>query len=636
MLLESSLPHASEHHSYLFQFPSQVLTATHGDDLPALFQTVEAALAAGLWAAGYVAYEAGAHFLGLPDRPSDSPLAVIGIYGQPQIFDHDAASRVADNSAPIPLSLALMPRITVSEYRQSIQQILNWIAAGDTYQLNYTTRLQSPCPHPALEVYNALRAQQRSSYAAVVHLEADRTVLSLSPELFFRVDEAGLLTTRPMKGTAHRSADPVEDARFAAALQHDEKNRAEHVMIVDLLRNDLNRICRTGTVAADDLFHVEQYSTVHQMTSRVSGSLRSGTCWYQVFRALFPGGSITGAPKRHTAELIAQVERQPRGVYTGAIGYFAPDRTACFNIAIRTAVLSPNEAAKARHPERSEAKRSALEEPAILSRLTAPPVTQTLTLGVGGGIVADSTATAEYTEALLKAAFVHQAASPVHLFETMRAQDGRIPLLEDHLKRITDSAEALGFKADPQALRDTVNRAVTSTQGTQRVRMELNRSGGTDVTISELSSWPAEVHLRMSHLKTEASSPHLRHKTTFRPEYQGEYLEAVSAGFTDALFVNTDGELTETCIANLLLFTGGRWYTPALSCGVLPGVLRSYLLKTGQIQEQPLTLEHLQSSHAVAVCNAIRGVAPVRLLLFHSGEVFRWTTGTTPLPSPPW
>lgn len=592
ILLESSLPSATEHISLLFEDPIEILTANTPDDLPSLFATIEAASQHGHWVAGWMAYEAGAHFLQLPARAISGPVAIFGIYRQPQIFDHTAQHEPETTQQTQPLQLALMPTITPAQYTAAINRIQQWIAAGDTYQVNFTTPLTTPCTHTPQQVYEALHTQQPCSFGAIVNLRPDSTILSFSPELFFQTDAAGNIATRPMKGTSPRSTNAAEDQALAEALRHDEKNRAEHVMIVDLLRNDMNRICHTGSVHAASLFDIESLPTVHQMTSTIRGQLPTETSWYEVFRALFPGGSITGAPKRHTVELIQQLETAPRGVYTGAIGYLAPDRSACFNIAIRTAVLEDN----------------------------------TLTLGAGGGIVADSTAASEYREMLLKASFVQRASQPFQLIETMRAENNSIPLLQHHLHRLNASAEALGFTFDKQHAEADILSALAANHSAQpqRIRLLLHRDGTIEKEFSLAAAWPQHLSLLLSQQHTHARSPHLRHKTTFRPEYHAAYLAATSAGFQDMLFCNAAGEVTETCIATILVHMAGRWYTPPQRSGILPGAYREQLLATGTIEERPVTLADLREASHVALCNALRGVASVTALQLPNGDKLHW------------
>lgn len=603
-MLESSLPSASQHHSLLFQKPHRTLLAHRPGDLPHLFAQIEDALQQGHWVAGWLSYEAGYHFLDLPTPLTLQPLAIFGIYNTPEVFDHTAPKPAEAVSHPAKLNIAPMPIVDVATYRHNIERIQQWIAAGDTYQVNYTLPLTTPCAHNAQQVYEALQAQQPCSYGAFTNLLPSSTILSLSPELFFSADADGNLTTRPMKGTAPRGSTHAEDSAIAEALRNDEKNRAEHVMIVDLLRNDMNRICRIGSVDAASLFDIESLPTVHQMTSTIRGQLPAHTLWYQVFRALFPGGSITGAPKRHTVELIQQLEPTPRGVYTGAIGYFAPNRRACFNISIRTAMLADN----------------------------------TLALHAGGGIVADSTAASEYNELLLKTAFVQRASHPIQLIETMRVHHGTITLLPHHLNRLEASADALGFPFNKQQAEATIQAAVAaqSAEHPHRLRLLLHRDGTIENEFASVPAWPEHATLLLSHERTQANSPHLRHKTTFRPEYHAAHGAATSAGFHDMLFCNTADEVTETCIANVLVHMHGRWYTPPLRNGVLPGVYRTQLVAAGLLEERSITVTDLHQATHVAVCNALRGIATVTILQLPNGNAIRWVPATHLPTLPAW
>jgi para-aminobenzoate synthetase/4-amino-4-deoxychorismate lyase len=625
VLLESSLPDRTESHSYLFTGASQILMAKAGDDLPSLFEGIENALKQGKWVAGWMAYEAGAHFLGLPQRsiaPMDCPLAIFGVYESPRVFDHLAQQAVEETAAtPAALPMAPMLRMDRVRYTAAIARIQAWIAAGETYQVNFTTSVTTPYTGQASTLYEALRVQQPCSYGGVVNLQPQQTILSFSPELFFRASPGGKLTTRPMKGTAARSGNPADDHALAEQLRNDEKNRAEHVMIVDLLRNDLGRICAPGTVQVDRLFDVETYATLLQMTSTITGQLPGALPWYEVFRALFPSGSITGAPKRHTMELIDQLEDHPRGIYTGALGYFAPDRSACFNVAIRTAVLTGN----------------------------------TLELGVGGGIVADSTSDGEYNECLLKTAFLQRAAQPIELMETMRWQRqhgeaaplwichfdrieaqwrnllladaatetiGRdIPLLAAHMTRLQASATALGFSFDLQQILATIKEATANwADQPQRIRLLLHRDGFCTLQHAEAPAWPQEIKLLLAGQRLQSSAPHLRHKTTFRPEYDPEFRVAHEAGFDEAIFLNQRDEIAEGCITSLLVAVGGAWFTPPLATGCLPGVYRGLLLDAGVITERALTLHDLRHADHVCLCNALRGVGAVGSLHLPGGE----------------
>ena len=380
-----------------------------------------------------------------------------------------------------------------------------------------------------------------------------------------------------------RGLDCAEDRAAAVRLRNDEKNCAEHVMIVDLLRNDLGRICEMGSVRVEELFSVERYETLLQMTSTVSGRLRGGLSYYEIFKGMFPSGSITGAPKIRTMEIIHELERGPRGIYTGAIGYMAPDGTAAFNVAIRTLVMKEGEAR----------------------------------MGVGGGIVADSEPMEEYRECLLKAEFLTRRRHDFQLIETM-LWEGDYFLLEMHLERMEASAEYFNFLWDREAV---VGRLEEVAKGFRlgeryRVRLLLNEAG--EVTVAavklsvEVSGWG---RVRLSMERTSSTDVFLRHKTTRRELYEREYARARAEGFDEVIFLNERGEVTEGAISNVFIRRAGRLLTPPLRCGVLPGVLRRHLLESdASAEECVLTVEDLESAEAVFVGNSVRGLREVRLL----------------------
>ena len=578
VLLESAAPHLPGSRTFLFQHPVRLLTAAAADDLPQLFAEVEVALHEGLFVAGWFAYECGAHFQGLPQRPAQTPLALLGVFKAPQIFNH-AEPHPSQPRSPAPLQpLALLPSLSPGEYTAGVERIQAWIAAGDTYQVNYTMPALSRFAGGSEALYAALLEQQQCAYAAVVRLESRRTILSFSPELFFQVDESGTITTRPMKGTSPRGEDDAQDRKLAHQLRHDEKTLAEHVMIVDLLRNDLGRICETGSVRVPELFTVETYPTVLQMTSKVAGQLKPETTWYEVFSALVPCGSVTGAPKHHTMQLIEQIEPEPRGIYTGAIGYIAPDRTSAFSVAIRTLSIEDG----------------------------------LVTAGTGGGIVADSNPADEYTECLWKLRFATQSSTPLTLFETLRLTGGDFPLLTRHMARMAASAAALGFSWNETSARTLL--ASVKQRDERRVRLTLARDGSMHIETFDHEPWPEALHLLLADGAVNSRDPALRHKCSFRQQYDDALADARAAGHNEALFRNEHGELTEGCISSLLVRLGDVVYTPPVSAGLLPGVARGLLLARGLIQERTLNLRQIIEADAVYLCNAVRGLAPVKTL----------------------
>ncbi len=602
VLLETSRFNSDNIHSYLFLDPVATIRAASLDEIPALFERMEAELAKGRHLAGYIGYECGEHFAfprGQSRRHQKSshgplPLAWFGVYEEPFVFDHIAGSFAGAIPSealiePAPLtavedvSVDLRLNISESDYSDAIVRIQQYIAAGDTYQVNFTDNLTVHLSHSPAASFSALTAAQPVSYGAL--LSVGRThILSLSPELFFRVEasvgeqkEGRSIVTRPMKGTMPRGLDLAEDTAQAVLLAADEKNRSEHVMIVDLLRNDLGRICRMGSVRAEELFSVERYRTLLQMTSKVSGELRSGLNWYEVFSALFPSGSITGAPKIRTMEIIRELERGPRGVYTGAIGHIAPSGAATFSVAIRTLVVEDGVAR----------------------------------MGVGGGIVADSEPAAEYRECQLKARFIATPRREFQLIETMLSENDAVLLLPLHLDRLAASAEYFDFAFDRGAVEAQISAFLDHLPrgGRFRVRLLHAASGSTTLSQAPLADCPVEIVAMLSSHRTDSGDVFLRHKTTRRALYESEFARAHSQGYDEVLFLNERGELTEGAISNLFLRRNGKLLTPPLSSGILPGVLRRHILATDPTaEEKVLSLEDLYSAEAVFLGNSVRGL----------------------------
>ena len=354
-------------------------------------------------------------------------------------------------------------------------------------------------------------------------------------------------------------------------------------MIVDLLRNDLGRICTTGSIQVDGLFSIEKYETLLQMTSTVSGVLRPQISYYDIFRSLFPSGSVTGAPKIHTMEIIRELERRPRGAYTGAIGFISPHGASVFNVAIRTLVLKDGRAQ----------------------------------MGVGGGIVADSDPAEEYRECLLKAAFLTRTPHDFQLIETMLWKK-EFFLLSMHLERLESSAAYFNFTFDRAAILLRLHELSKSfaAEKSYRVRLLLNANGRFTVEDSELSAEPYGGCVRLSLERTSSNDVFMRHKTTQREIYDRRYAEARAAGLDEVIFQNERGEITEGAISNIFIKTSGKMITPPLSSGVLPGVFRRYLLETdATAEERIVTMEDLKAADAVFLCNSVRGLREVETIL---------------------
>ncbi|REE20279.1 para-aminobenzoate synthetase/4-amino-4-deoxychorismate lyase [Paraburkholderia sp. BL27I4N3] len=595
--------------------------------LEAVCETVAAQTQRGLHAVVLADYEFGRHLLdseahrSLKTQRGDATLRFLLFERCEKLSreEVDAWLMARDEGAAEP-SVAGTANVRASvdpeQFNAAIDAIHAALRAGDSYQVNYTYRLGFDVFGSPAALYRRLRARQPVPFGALISLPDDRWVLSCSPELFIEKHGA-MLRARPMKGTAPRSDDPTADRRAAEFLGNDPKNRAENVMIVDLLRNDLSRVAQTGSVKVPALFSVEPYASVWQMTSTVEATLKPATSFAQTLRALFPCGSITGAPKHRTMQLIDELESTPRGLYTGAIGWLdAP-----------SAATSKTDAA-ASHANQSDCGDFCLS--VAIRTLTLSPSEQTSQLegkmGVGAGIVLDSVAADEYAECQLKASFLTGAEPGFELFETMYAtREEGVRHLSRHLARLSSSAATLGFKLDDTnviSAEIAAKCASLPARTPHRMRLALSKNGTIQITaavLTPLAGSTVGVLLGPDHgfSTTDAADPLLLHKTTRRADYDRGWREAEAAGAFDTLFFNTQGELTEGGRSNVFVKLAGRWWTPSLASGVLPGVMRGVLLDDAselQAGERVLTRTDLQNAEALMVCNALRGAMPARIV----------------------
>jgi para-aminobenzoate synthetase / 4-amino-4-deoxychorismate lyase len=558
---------AGEGRSFRFAGLVRVLRADRlGEVLPVL-AGVEEAAAAGLHAAGFVAYEAAPAFdPALATHPPDPrlPLAWFALFARreevpPSFGSGDA--RVGEWE--IDLDRAA--------YGERVGRVRALIGAGDSYQVNLTARLRAPFSGDPLALYARLCRAQRSAFCAFLELGDGTSIVSASPELFFRASE-GALELRPMKGTRPRGRWPEEDHALAAELAASPKDRAENLMIVDLLRSDAGRVAEFGSVRVERPFQVERYETVHQMTSTVTARLRPDAGLVEVFRALFPCGSVTGAPKVRTMEIIRDLETGPRGAYCGAIGFVSPGEAA-FSVGIRTLVV----------------RDGAVE------------------LGVGSGVTWDSDAGDEYRECWDKAAFVRRVPADFRLLETILWEPGEgWFLLDGHLERMAASAEYFGFAfAIGQIESALAAEARGFGPGPQRVRLTVGRDGASSIESAPLARTLEPVRLRVAAADpVDSRDPLLYHKTTHREGY--ERRRAAHPGADDVLLVNKRGELTEATIANLVVRLDGALCTPPLDAGLLPGVFRAHLLRGGEVRERVLRPEDLAGAEEVWLVSSLR------------------------------
>jgi para-aminobenzoate synthetase/4-amino-4-deoxychorismate lyase len=563
-----------------FDNPLEILSVMRTEDVvPALEYAEKRVNAEGLWAAGYVAYEAGPAFDPAIKAHASrgSPLLWLGIFPQPELV------QLTGSNFTSPVSeYHWQSSVGRGEYDDAIARIHSLISEGDIYQVNYTLRLRATLGEEPETLFLRMVEASRSGYGAWLDC-GDFVVCSASPELFFRLDGEHI-SSRPMKGTADRGLSSEDDIARANDLAASDKDRAENVMIVDMVRNDLSRIAQIGSVTVPALFALERYPTLWQMTSTVEARTQAPVC--DILRALFPPASITGAPKIRATQIIAETENETRGVYTGCIGFIAPDRKAQFNVAIRTAVVDR--------------------------------ASGTVRYGVGSGIVRDSTSRAEYDECLLKARIVTATQPVFDLLETLlwEPETGYF-LLEEHLRRLADSADYFGVPVDPPSVRRQLDElAANFPSEAQRVRLLVDRDGGISCESTTLSIPDRSVRLAIATNPIDASDRFLYNKTTHRAVYDDARASRPSSD--DVILWNARGEVTETTIANLVLELDGEKFTPPVECGLLPGVFRARLVASGEISERRMSLDDLQRASRIWTINSVRKWREAVLMEVHS------------------
>ena len=579
----------------LYQVPVEVVLARRAEEVGPALNRLAQLSREGRHLAGTLSYEAGLALEPrlaplLAARTGERPLLWFGAFvGYERIAAAAVPEWLAARSRGAQASIGpLEPQISLAAYTAAFAQVRAAIEAGDIYQANLTFPLAGSWSGDPVALYAALRRNARAGYGGIVHDGSD-WLLSFSPELLFMLEDRAL-TVRPMKGTRPRSSDPDQDAMLRSMLAASPKDRAENLMILDLMRNDLSRVAKSGSVRVEQPFAIESYPTVHQMVSTVHATLSPGAIAMDVLKALFPCGSVTGAPKIRAMELIAEVERDSRHAYCGSIGRIDPSGDAAFNVAIRTLRLDTGGASG--------------EGRAIL--------------GVGSAVVADSQALPEWRECLVKGGFVRQsglgAAARFDLIETMRftPEDG-IPLLELHLERLRASAEELGFAFDRHALRNAIQALCFDADQPAKLRLVAARSGAYSLELAALPpALPDPLTCAVLPLPVDEGDWRLRHKSTDRRFYEQGLAAAHSAGAQEALFLRDDGLVTEGCFTNVFVERDGRLLTPPTRLGLLPGVLRHALIDEGRAVEAELTLDDLASGFLVG--NALRGLMPARLL----------------------
>lgn len=614
VFLDTSRPDRENHQSFLFVDPVARIRCQLFDNAANFLRDVEGWLGQGYYLAGWFDYDFGRLLEDkLAKRParageSDAWLADLGVYRSPRIFDHltgvgDFPSCPGKASATGWRIIDLQPNVGHPDYLAAIRRLKEYIAAGDTYQVNYTLKLLFDWHGSPEALYCDLRHNQTVAYGAYIRRGSER-ILSFSPELFFRRAGSELMV-RPMKGTSHRGGSPEEDQTLRQALHEDQKNRSENVMIVDLLRNDLARLMHQsggGDVWVSSLFDVETYESLLQMTSTVRARLHQegrsapDLRLLDLFHTLFPCGSVTGAPKIRTMEIIDELEKERRGVYTGAIGFLGPGGQAAFSVPIRTIVLRDG---------RGE-------------------------MGIGSGIIHDSDPEQEWRECLLKGRFLSNCRPGFQLFETLLWQTGTgYWFLQEHLERLAGSAMQMRFLYSEDKAREELDRAAASfSRQHMRVRLALAKDGLIEIT-SQPCDPPGSFRLppipprsqddlpeiEFSRYVIDENFPWLLHKTTRRDRYDEELKAARARGLYEMVFCNKRGEVTEGCITNIIIYSKGEYTTPPITCGLLPGVMRRRLLldEDRPLREGLISEEDVRKAEAIFLCNSVRGLVHVAL-----------------------
>ncbi len=575
---ETGKASGEDNRSYYFGKPREVLALEDAADLEDYFRHLQL-LSKRYYLAGFFSYEFG--YL-LEDKLSPGPkvsfpYAWFGVFDRREVakkreagsgrWEAGGGKREAGYGIR-----GLKLDVSYGEYAKNIAKIKRHLAAGDIYQANYTIKYKFGFHGSAQGLYEELKRKQRANYNVLAQC-GKHTIISASPELFFAIDK-GRIKVRPMKGTVARGRYPGEDACNRQFLVNDEKNRAENLMIVDLLRNDLGRISKAGSVKTKKMFEVEQYPTVHQMTSSIESRLKPNTSIFDLVKAVFPSGSVTGAPKIRCMQILRGLEKEERKIYTGAIGFFSPDGSAKFNVAIRTVLLEGGKAE----------------------------------MGIGGGIVADSRAADEYAEAKLKGTFLTGALRPDFKLIEALLYDNGLKRLERHMARLKESADYFGFRPPPALISKALKLyAAKLGKGRYKLRLLVGEQGDFAMSHEKRGAPEKEYSIGISKHKTNSSDPFLYHKTTNRELYERERMKAAKKGLFDMLFFNQRAELTEGARTNVYIEEKGRLYTPPLECGLLNGIVRRGLVKKGTVVQKVMKRKDLLDADAVYISSAIIG-----------------------------
>lgn len=592
VLLETSKPDPENYASYLFIEPLNILRAYCLRELEDFFQKVDSYIDQGYFLAGFLNYECGYFFEKFPALDTkflgpDKAIAWLGVFEQEIVFNHKTGKFInlpeKFQTEPGELESGSIKNFKfeydLPGYTKKIQKIKEYLSVGEIYQVNFTGPSSFEYDGEGFDLYRLLGMNQRTAFQAYIKT-SEIEILSYSPELFFR-REGEEIITKPMKGTAKRSFDRERDMKTLEWFKKDQKTGAENLMIVDLLRNDLGRISDAGSVKVSKLFSIEEYETLYQMTSTIRGRIKENTKYQEIFRALFPSGSVTGAPKKRAMELICSLENNPRGIYTGSIGFISPHNGAVFNVAIRTITF--------RKPFGK--------------------------MGIGSGIVWDSEARSEYDECLLKAKFLRDYEVDFNLVETM-LWNGSFSLLDLHVERLKKSSKFFNIPFDPKSILSHLKilEGKFNKGADYKVRMLVNNRGDLQTEHSIVEEEKSSFKISLSMDRVNSKNIFLFHKTTRRHFYNENLMRARKQGLFDTIFVNEKGEITEGSIHNIFIQMNGNLYTPPVKCGLLPGVKRQKILTDHPgAKEKVLYKQDLIDAEKIFLTNAVRGMKEVIL-----------------------
>ncbi|HLG32601.1 MAG TPA: aminodeoxychorismate synthase component I [Ignavibacteriaceae bacterium] len=561
--------------SYIFTEPCEIINVYGLNDLQKTFNLVDKFIKKGLLGYCLINYEAGYLIEKKLEKFSDDDQKVMQFFFfKEKNVDIIKSSKIifSDNADEKSFIKNFRLNTTIQQFGQNIRKIKKYIKAGDTYQVNYTLKGKFTYSGSCSALFQRLLFNQTAKYSAFINND-DNFILSLSPELFFRIKK-NTIVSQPMKGTIGRGVDQSSDALNEIELVGNEKNKAENVMIVDLIRNDLGRICRPGSISVSELFKTEKYESLFQMISTIEGKLNKKIRLTDVIKNVFPCGSVTGAPKIRTMEIIQELEKESRGIYTGSIGLFTK-KEIVFNVAIRT--------------------------------LTINKTTRNGEIGIGAGIVWDSDPELEFNESNLKSKFLNESAEYFELLETMLLDNGQIEFQEDHLTRMKSAADYFLFNFNEKKMRKRLLEQVENSDKSKKykLRLTLNKWGKLSVSITEVKPIPDEIEVIVSEKRINSLNRFQHFKTTNRRLYDEEYSKYSSKGFFEVIYQNEKDEVTEGSRTNIFIRKGSEWFTPSLTSGALPGIYRNHFLHKEKVKESILSLEDILSADEVWLTNSI-------------------------------